>query len=203
MKKILILLLIFIILLISIFFGFKFLLKGKDKKKTEVKVVDNIEEYGYTLDDIETKYYKSLFADLKKILSSESMEEEEYAKKISQLFLTDFFHLDNKLTKNDIGGTQFVYDSFRNDFEKLAKESIYHYVESNIYGDRKQELPKVSEVQVIDMEQKSYSYLDTEDEFAYYIDLKISYEKDLGYQEECSLILVHHDNKLEIVKMKQ
>ena len=47
------------------------------------------------------------------------LKEEEYAKVISQLFVTDLFTLDNKLTSNDIGGLQFIYKE-----EPKWKESV-------------------------------------------------------------------------------
>ena len=91
----------------------------------------------------------------------------------------------------------------REDFEKLAQESIYHYVENNIYGDREQELPIVTEVSVVDIKEASYTYLDESDDNAYQIDLKIIYEKDMGYQEDVTLVLVHHNERLEIIKMME
>ena len=134
---------------------------------------------------------------------ADEIDEEKYASVICQLFLADFFNLDNKISNNDIGGTQFIYESFREDFEKLAQESIYHYVENNIYGDRKQELPIVTEVSVVDIKEASYTYLDESDDNAYQIDLKIIYEKDMGYQEDVTLVLVHHNERLEIIKMME
>lgn len=176
---------------------------GQKKVKQEVKVEEKIEEYGYELDDNETSYYKSLFQNLKSILSEEVVEEEQYASVISQLFLADFFNLDNKLSKNDIGGLQFVYSDFQNDFEKLAKESVYRYVKNNIYGDRNQELPIVAEVTVLNVDSVSFTYLDQEDKNAYQVDLKIAYKEDMGYQENATLILVHHNDRLEIIKMTE
>lgn len=177
--------------------------KAKKRVKREVKVEEKIDDYNYELDDNETAYYKSLFKSLKTVLSEEEVDEEKYASLVSQLFLADFFNLDNKLSKNDIGGIQFVYSDFQNDFENLAKEGIYHYVESNIYGDRKQELPIVTEVSVLNIETKTVKYLDSIDEKAYVVDLSITYEKDMGYQEEATLVLVHHNDRLEITQMSE
>lgn len=177
--------------------------KKETKVKTVVNVVDTIKGYDYTLDDNETEYYKGLFQKLKEVLEADKVDEEKYATLVGQLFLADFFHLDNKITKNDIGGLQFVYDSFQSDFTKLAQSSIYHTVLSNIYGDRKQKLPKVVKVSVDNITSESYTYLEEKDEEAYQIDYSIEYEEDLGYQEKTTLVIVHHNDKLEIIKMTE
>lgn len=180
--------------------------KFKGKKVPEVKVVDKLENYDYVLEENESKYYKDLFQELKKILNAESLEEEAYAQKIGQLFLTDFYHLNNKSSKNDIGGTQFIYETYRTTFEKKAKDTIYRYIENNIYNDRKQELPEVTEVQVVESRQDPFQYeMDgeiKEDEQAYFINYTITYKKDMGYAEDVTLVLVHRDNKLEIAEMR-
>ncbi len=177
--------------------------KKNPKKKQEVKVEEKIEQYGYELNNNETEYYKSLFQELKKVLQEEPIDEEKYASLVSQLFLANFFNLDNKLSQNDVGGLQFVYSEFRGDVEKFAKEGIYHYVANNIYGDRTQELPVVKEVSVVNIEKTEARYLDRKEENAYQVDLKIMYEKDLGYQESATLLLVSHNDKFEIIKMSE
>ena len=80
---------------------------------------------------------------------------------------------------------------------------MYKYVESNLYGERKQELPVVTNVEVTDLRSASYDYLDSTDEHAYFIDVEITYEKDLGHHTSYILTLVHRENKLEIVKLEE
>ncbi len=199
--KFIILIVVIVALCVGVFFVAKTFLGGK--KETEVKVVDNIEKYGYTLDENETKYYKSLFEDLKKTLNANEVDEEKYASLVSQLFLTDFFNLENKLSKNDVGGLQFVYTDFQGDFQKYAKDGVYQYLENDTYDDRKQELPKVSAVDIVNVEQSTFEYLDQADEKAYVVEAKISYEEDMGYQSTATLTLIHRDHKLEIAKMSK
>lgn len=200
-RKIRVIISIVVIIVLAIFV-YLFLKPSKPKKvQNVVKIEETIENYGYELADNETNYYKELFKNLKTVLNDKPLNEEKYASLVSQLFLADFFNLNNKHSKNDVGGLQFVYSDFRDDFEKLAKEGVYHYVESNIYGDRDQKLPIVKEISVLNVEQLEINYLDTSDKEAYRIDLKIIYEEELGYQAEATLYLVHHEDKLEIVKM--
>ena len=194
-------LMLLVIILIVILLVFLLIPKNKQKKEQEVTIEDQIEKYGYTLDDNETDYYKDLFEELKTVLSEDSIDEEKYAKLITQLFIADFFNLDNKLSNSDIGGLQFVYTDYQDTFSKFAKDSIYNTVKSNLYGDRKQELPVVTEVIVNNIEQTNITYLDEEDSNGYIIDVKILYQEDLEYQTTASLYLAHADNKLEIIKM--
>lgn len=191
---------IIIILIIGGIFIFK-LFSKEEPLQEEKKVIDNILDY--TLDDNETDYYKNLFSQLKQILNESDVNEEEYAKIVAQLFVADFFNLDNKINKNDIGGTQFVYKDSQNDFEKLARDTIYNHIENNIYDDRNQELPIVHSVTVENIIQKKYEYNDQLDNKAYYIDLLIKYEKDLDYQDEASLVIIHNNDKLEIAEMSE
>lgn len=197
---VLVVLLIFILLALAIWQGNKLLNSNKEAKV--IKVVDKIDEYGYNLNENETDYYKKIFKKLKKELSKETPDEEEYAKLISQLFISDFYSLNNSTSKNDVGGIQFVYTDFQNDFVNLAKESVYSTVESNIYGERKQKLPVVSEVVVNELRQESFEYSDKSDDAAYVVDLTVNYKEDMGYQKDVILTLIHNENKLEIAKMK-
>lgn len=197
---ILVVLVILILLAIAIWQGSK-LFNTNNAVKT-VKVVDKIDEYGYELNENETSYYKSLFDQLKKLLSKEGYDEEGYAKLISQLFVADFYSLNNSTSKNDVGGVQYVYTDFQNDFVSLAKESVYSTVESNIYGERKQKLPTVSEVVVDEIRQESFEYNEKTDDAAYTVDLTLNYKEDMGYQRDVTLNIIHNDKKLEIAAMK-
>ena len=193
---------IIIILFIILFFAIKdIIVKMKNVGQNEVQVVDNIEEYGYSMNENDSSYFKELFEKLKLLLKKDSYDEEEYASLISQLFITDFYSLDKALNKNDIGGTQFVYTDYQSDFIELAKESVYATVENNIYGNRNQELPLVKEVTIDDVSKTSFEMKGFEDEKAYEVKLSISYVKDLDYPKEATIVLVHANNKLEIAQL--
>jgi len=201
--KIFVILLVIVLLIVIGFFAYDKLFNKPKKEIQEVKVEDKVEDYGYELDDNETKYYKDLFKELKEVLNSEEVDYEEYASILSKLFIADFFNLDNKISNSDIGGINFVYTDYQETFMKFAKDSIYHTVKSNLYGDREQTLPVVTDVLVDKVKQSSISYLKTKDPEGYIVDVTISYKEDLGYQEKATLYLVHSENKLEIVKMSK
>ncbi|MCM1370804.1 MAG: hypothetical protein NC181_02795 [Clostridium sp.] len=172
-----------------------------DKKTVDISVVDSIENYNYKLESSATKYQKSLFKELSELLSKEDYSIEEYAKLISKLFVTDFYTLDNKLNKNDIGGLQYIYSYFKEDFISYSKETVYKTVKNNMYGDRNQKLPIVTGAEVLSISNDEFKYnSDTLD--AYYVDINVSYEEDLGYPTSISLVLVKNNNKIEVVKME-
>ena len=176
--------------------------KSKPTPTVKVEVIDSIGDFEYELSDNKTKYYVGLFDELKNLLKKDDYEEEEYALLISKLFLSDFYDLDSKVMQSDVGGTQFVYSLYRSDFESGAIDNIYKFVESNVYGDRKQELPSVKSVDKVSIEQKSFDYGDVIDFDAYYVTLDIEYGKDFDYPTEVLLVLIHNEDKLEIAKME-
>lgn len=199
-----ILVVIFLIVL-AVFAGIYFGLIKKKKPEPvakEIEVVDTIDNFDYTLNDNETEYYNQVFGELKDLLSQDEYENKDYAVLIGKLFLIDFYDLNSKVMKSDIGGTQFVYAPYREDFEKGASDSVYDNVESNVYGDRKQSLPVVKNVENTDLELKLFEYNGDIDYDAYYLNMSITYETDLGYPTNVLIVLIHNGDKLEIAKME-
>ena len=193
---------ILLLLIALIFvFGFMAIKKFGGKKVSKVKEISSIKGYGYTLMADATDYYKGLFKKLDKVLKEKEVDMDEYASLVSQMFVADFFNLDNKISKNDVGGKQFVYTDYQGDFEKYAKDSIYKSVQNNVYGNRKQELPIVSKVTVSKSDSESFKYGDNTDSEAYVFEFDVEYMKDLGYQESGKLVLIHNDKKLEVASM--
>jgi hypothetical protein len=154
------------------------------------------------LNDNETEYYNQVFGELKDLISQDDYENKDYAALVGKLFLIDFYDLNSKVMKSDIGGTQFVYAPYREDFEKGAVDSVYDNVESNVYGDRKQSLPVVKAVENTNLELKLFEYNGDIDYDAYYLNMSITYETDLGYPTNVLLVLIHNGDKLEIAKME-
>ncbi len=202
-KKKVIVLIILIILLIALIIGGMIFVHPNKKIPTDTKkVLNEIPGYGYVLDDNKTKLYKSLFKDLVKVLEEKEVNEEEYAKLVSELAVSDFYTLDNKISKNDIGGVQFIRKENRDNFVLEASETVYKYVKQNLDGKRNQELPEVSKIEVSSIKNEAYKYKDIKDDKAYTAKLKLEYKKDLKYPTEVTVKLLHNDKKLEIYYMK-
>lgn len=178
-------------------------LNSQDSNVKETKEVASIDAYGYTLKENATAYYKKLFKKLEKVLTAEEVDEEKYAELVAQMFMADFFNLDNKINKNDVGGVQFVYADYQTDFVKYAMDSVYKTVENDVYKDRKQTLPEVTNVTVTKVKNDSYTYGKNTDDNAYIYNFEIEYKEDLGYQTEGSLTLIHNGNKIEVASMSE
>lgn len=170
------------------------IIKDLTNKVKETETLDTIDNYSYVLTDSDTDYYKEQFKELKKILQAEEVNEEEYAKTISKLFLIDFYSLASSINKNDVGGSQYVEEAYRNTFIRKAKDTIYANVENNIYGDRKQELPNVTQVEITKI---------TKTKTGYETQASITYDKELGYAKEVILTLTKKENILEISSLKE
>lgn len=184
-----------------------FLMVPKNEKKEsvgEVKVEDKVEtkEFNYTLYDNKSDLYKSYFQELKEELTKDVVNDDEYAKIISKLFITDFFSLEDKKTNTDIGGLDFIYEDMKDNFILKAKDTIYKNVKSNVYGDRNQSLPKVKSVEITSALKKQISIENARDPLGYVVVANVTYEKDLGYQKEITLSMVHKEKKLYIVEVK-
>ncbi|MBP3799965.1 MAG: hypothetical protein ILA19_03170 [Bacilli bacterium] len=175
-----------------------------EKKKIKSKITNEIKEYGYVVKDTQNDRYKEEFKNLQKVLSNKKKDEEAYVKSISKLFIIDFYSLEDKLAKTDIGGKEFVHEYEMDDFLEKAQDTIYKYVENNLYGERKQKLPSVDKVEVTKVSQVEYSYKDKKDEKAYQVEVSWTYKKDTGegYQTKATLFFVHEDKKLYLVELK-
>lgn len=201
-KKFLITLLILIILCVGALFAYKFVLNKNEVK--EVKVLNTIEKYNYQLKDTKSKKYKDMFYELEKILKKDPVDEEEYVKKISEMFIYDFYSLADKTAKTDVGGTDFIYSNILSNFLENAENTYYKYVESNIYNQRKQKLPVVDKITIDNIEETAFTYEDKTDDKAYEVKISWTYTDDdySSYQKEATLIFIHDDIKLSLVELK-
>ena len=80
---------------------------------------------------------------------------------------------------------------------------MYKSVESDVYGDRDQDLPVVAKVTVENKGNETYTYGENTDENAYRMSFEIEYDDDLGYQTSGELIIIHNGNKLEVASMSE
>ena len=200
-RLIIILLLIIVVLLVVLVVSDKL---GGTPKVNEVKIVNEIDKYGYNLKDSKTKKHHKMFEELKKILSEKEVNEEDYVKKISEMFIYDFYSLNDKTAKTDIGGVDFVYSSALANFLVKAEDTYYKYVESNIYGNRNQSLPTVKDIEITKVSQEIFAYGDKTDEKAYIVEATWDYTDPefSKYQKSATLIFIHDDVKLSLVELR-
>lgn len=201
-KKVIVLIVLIIILILLVTGGLIYKNLSKNTAEKPTKVIYEIPEYGYVLKDNEPKIYKDLFKKLMDVLKQEKVDYDEYARLISQMAVIDFYNLDNKTSKNDVGGIQFIRSENVDNFILEASETVYKYIEQNLDGKRKQTLPIVKSSEIKDLKNEKYKYKDIKDDNAYDVKVSIEYKEDLGYPKEVEVKLLHTDKKLEIYYMK-
>lgn len=179
-------------------------LKNDKEEIQETKIVSKIDDYGYNLKETKSKVYKEKFEELKKILQEDKVDEEKYVSKIAEMYIYDFYSLKDKAAKTDVGGVDFVHEYATENFLKIAQDTYYKYVESNIYNERKQELPEVDEITIGEITQTAFGYGDANDEKAYVVNVTWTYTEPTyaSYQKSAKLIFVHNDKKLCLVESK-
>ena len=195
------LIIIGILLVVAVAFGVAKIFFPKEEEKGEVNVssvISNITDYGYTLDDRDTDYMKEVFDELETILSSSEKDYEAYALALSKLFIIDFYTLDNKINKYDVGSLEYILSSYIDMFRQKAMDTIYRDMLDNTYRDRVQDLPEVTNVEVVSVEDTTYT-LDEEVMDAFKVEVTFEYKEDLGYDTEGTIYLIRNANKLEIV----
>ena len=201
-KKVKVILIIAIILIVA---GLGFLAyESLQPKNVRTATVENeIEEYGYTLKSTRNDRYKEMFQELKDILSEDPVDEEAYLEQVSKMFIMDFYTLNDKLANTDVGGIDFVHTNAKTNFLEKAEDTVYKYVESDIYGTRVQELPEVTDVTVEKIENIEYTIgTDVTDDNAYQVEVSIKYKEDMDYPTKATLTFVHEDNKLSLVEVE-
>ena len=185
------------ILLIISFLVYK-LLKNNNTNDN-IKVVDSIEKYGYNLDDRDSALMKSKYEELKKVLNSDKIDYEEYAKILAELFIIDLFTLNNKINKYDVGSAEYVYPDSIENFKLNVEDTIYKHMENNSDGKRKQDLPEVSGSNITAINTGEF-LIDDENYDSFIVELNWDYVKDLGYDDNATITLINLDNKLYVVE---
>ena len=200
-KKVKVILIIAIILIVA-GLGFLAYESFKPKAAKTATVENEIPEYGYTLKSTRNDRYKHMFQELKDILSEDEVDEKAYLEQISKMFIMDFYTLDDKLANTDVGGIDFLHTNAKTNFLEKSEDTVYKYLESDIYDNREQTLPEVTDVTVETIENIEYTIgTDFTDDFAYQVEVSIKYKEDMDYPTKATLIFVHEDNKLSLVEV--
>lgn len=202
--KIILTILLIILVLVVGFVIYKQVSKTTETK--EVKILSEIKDYGYKLKETKPKAYKDMFYELKDILEAKKVDEEAYLKQISKMYIYDFYSLKDKAAKTDVGGVDFIYSEVLENYLLNAEDTYYKYVESNIYNNRKQDLPvvDVDSIKIEDVKHEEYAYGEKTDESAYTVKVSWKYTDDSysDYQKEATMIFIHDGNKLCLVELQ-
>lgn len=187
----LILLIIVILLLMVNFF------KKLDNKR-EINIIDTVENFNYNLEDRDTVLYKNLHQELKNTLEHDEKDYDKYAELIAKLFIVDLYTLDNKISPYDVGGQEFIYPDILDNYKIKVENTLYKIIESD--SKRKQKLPIVKSIEIVDKTKEEYSF-NEENVDSYVISLKWDYEKDYGYNKESKVRIIRKEDLLYIVEI--
>ena len=196
LKKSVIVVLVLIFIVVGAFVGRKIY---KKINTHEVKVVDTIDDFSYTLDDRDTELYKTNFNELKSVLKADTVDYDAYAKVVAKLFVIDLFTISNKTNKYDIPSEEFVYPDAIENFAINVGDTLYKYVSDNTDNKRAQELPTVSSIEVDKFETGKFS-VGEEKYDSYVVKLSWEYEKDLGYDKEATVTLIKDKDMVYVVE---
>ena len=208
-KKAIIFILVIVLVMALVGVLLSILLKKPETKPEGTKqTLSALDKYGYTLDDKDTKLYKEEFEKLKTNLESSNIDFDAYAESIAKLFIIDFYSLDNKLNKYDVGGVEFVFPDYRETFKIKAQDTIYNYLEDNTKGNRKGTLPIVDSVTITSNEKSTFTYTPGGDKTkkkeydSYEIKYTNTYNISQGYDTAGEIDIIKDGEFLYIVARK-
>ncbi|HOO68404.1 MAG TPA: hypothetical protein PLC53_03460 [Bacilli bacterium] len=190
-QKILILLMLIIIIIVGIYVLNVFVLE-KNTSITEEETIT----YDYKLYERDNDLYREIFYKLKDLLDKEEINYDDYAEYITELFVIDFYTLNNKTSKSDVGGLQYLYPSIKDNFILNAENTIYKYI-----GIIKQ-LPEVSIIESDSIEESTYEINSVEYE-SYILKLNWSYVNDYDYDTTANFVVIKDNDQLYIVEGSQ
>lgn len=146
-----------------------------EKQPTEESVVVELEENDLYISPLDPSAEQILaYNELTKAINEENLEEE--AKNVAISFIYDFFSLNNKKDRNDIGGLTFIPSDRLGSFIEYALAFYYGNYESivNTYG--KENLPRVNNVEIVSISEDTFTY-NGSDASGYTIVCKASYDE--------------------------
>lgn len=190
-KGVIALLGILIIVALLLYF---FLFNNSDKSK----VIDEMSDYEYTLEDRDTELLSENFKALKSELSKKDIDYEKYAEYLSKLFIIDLYTMSNKMNKYDVGGAEYVYPSHKENYQLKVEDTLYKYLEDHS-GRNNSNLPTVTKISSEKIESTTYEY-NANSYDAFKILLNWKYKKDLGYDESGIITLIKDKDKLFVVE---
>jgi len=199
MKRIIFLIMLGVIIVGLIVLGVYSMLSTEDKTpENQSTIIDTIEGFGYTLDDRDTKLMKDEFANLKRILTASEIDYDAYTLSLAKLFVIDFYTLNNKITKNDVGSLEYMDERIVDNFKLKAMNTIYRYLENNLDNKRTQELPEVRSILSADLEHITHK-IEGENIEAIKVTIQWDYVKDLGFDNHAEIIFIRAGKKLVVV----
>lgn len=189
-----------ILLIIILGIGALYLIK-KPEEKYIIQEKDNIKSYNYSLKENDSSLKEEKFKELKEILETDNLDEKMYAKSLAEIFVIDVYDLNSKLSKYDIGGLEYLYESEVDKFKRLMQDTLYSNIEDNTLNKREQELPEIVSVTTKEITEGTFIY-NEQNVTSWNVEIKIDYKKDLGYDNNVLVTVIKIEQKLYVAEIK-
>lgn len=199
--KIIIITMGIILIIGGIFIYYKYF-KKIEEKPIDPEIIDTIDQFGYTLSNNDPEIFENEFENLRTVLKSDEIDYEQYAISLSKLFIIDFYNLQTKINKYDVGGLEYIHPTIKDNFELKAMDTIYKYIEDNSDNKRNQELPQINNIILIDIDLENEYKIDKNNVASIVVNLEWTYMKDLSYDSKAQITLIKDDRKLVIVDIQ-
>ena len=173
-----------------------------EEHPVEPEIIETIEEFGYTLSNNDPDIFKIEFENLRAIVNQDEINYEAYAISLSKLFIIDFYNLNSKINKYDVGGLEFVHSAIKDNFEVKAMDTIYKFIEDNTDNKRVQKLPEIKEVQLVDISIEQEYLIDKNKVPAIVVNLEWDYMEKSTYDARATITFIRNDRKLVLVDLK-
>ena len=167
----------------------------------EANVKYRIDLYDYVLYDDAPKYYTDEFKKLDDMSKDKDLKDEDHASQVAKLYVIDLFSISYKLNKYEVTSSQYFHSRKRDMHTAKVVDTLYNMVEDNYNGDRKQELPEVTNVEVTNVVEGTYEF-GSKEKSSWVVDLEITYAKDLGYDKKCQVTLIADKKNYSVVNYK-
>lgn len=192
LQRALIVVVVLIVVICIGIFVFINLKKEEPKNAIQVNILKQNDNYGYTLTDKDSEYFKTEFDKLISIVEASPIDDKEYATQVAKMFTIDLYTMNTKINKYDVGGTEYYYSTKKDMFEQKVIDTLYSSLLDDTYGDRKQTLPEITNIEVTSTEETTYK-LDNKTVDGYLVKLNLTYKEDLGYDKVASVVVCKED----------
>ena len=186
-KRAMMIAVIIIVVVSALLYFFLFL-----NSNLQTKIVEEIDNYEYTLEKRDTILMEENFLLLKDTLENKEVDYNKYAEYLSKLFVIDLFTLSNKSSKYDVGSVEYIYPDKKDSFISKVQDTLYAYLGSI------DSLPEVKSISLEGNVEKTTLSYDEEVKDAYIVNLTWDYVEDFGYDNKAKITLIDIENKLYI-----
>lgn len=186
-KRAMMIAVIIIVVVSALLYFFLFL-----NSNLQTKIVEEIDNYEYTLEKRDTILMEENFLLLKDTLENKEVDYNKYAEYLSKLFVIDLFTLSNKSSKYDVGSVEYIYPDKKDSFISKVQDTLYAYLGSI------DSLPEVKSISLEGNVEKTTLSYDEEVKDAYIVNLTWDYVEDFGYDNKAKITLIDIEDKLYI-----